>query len=84
MNVLIVAISSDAGKSFDKGAFLFAALSHFGLFFSQWVEILYKEPKAAVITNGVMSPFYGPSRGTCRGCSWSPLLFIIFSTFFFS
>ena len=44
----------------------------------RWVKILYKEPKAAVITNGIISPFFGLSRGTHQGYSLSPLLFIIF------
>lgn len=80
--VPIAAISLDAEKAFDKveWGFLFSALSHFGFGpgFSQWVKILYKEPKAAVITNGVISPFFRLSRGTRQGCSLSPLLFIIF------
>lgn len=81
-DVPIAAISLDAEKAFDKveWGFLFTALSHFGFgsSFSQWVKILYKEPKAAVITNGVISPFFCLSRGTRQGCSLSPLLFIIF------
>lgn len=36
--------------------FLLSALSHFGFDpgFSQWVKILYKEPKAAEVTNGII------------------------------
>lgn len=80
-NVPIAATSLDAEKAFDEveWSFLFSALSHFGFgpYFSQWAKTLYKEPKAAVITNGVISPIFGLSRGTCQGCSLSPLLFII-------
>ncbi|MCI4381688.1 hypothetical protein PGIGA_G00254930, partial [Pangasianodon gigas] len=81
-NTPITAISLDAEKAFDKveWQFLFETLSHFGFGqnFISWVQILYKEPKAAVITNGVVSPFFNLSRGTRQGCSLSPLLFIIF------
>ena len=40
--------------------------------------MLYKEPRAAVMTNGIISPFFSLTRGTCQGCSLSPLFFIIF------
>lgn len=40
--------------------------------------MFYNEPKAAVITRGLMSPFFRLSRGTRQGCSLSPLLLIIF------
>lgn len=80
-NVPIAATSLDAEKAFDEveWSFLFSALSHFGFgpYFSQWAKTLYKEPKAAVITNGVISPIFSLSRGTRQGCSLSPLLFII-------
>lgn len=81
-NVPIAAISLDAEKAFDKveWGFIFSALSHFGFgpCFSQWVKIIYKEPKAAVLTNGAISPFFCLSRGARLGCPLSPLLFILF------
>ena len=73
-----VALSLDAEKAFDhvQWEFLFASLSHFGFgeTFTNWIKTLYKQPKAAVMTNGVISPL---SRGTRQGCALSPLLFNI-------
>ena len=57
-DVPIAAISLDAEKAFDRveWGFLFSTLTHlgFGPCFSRWVKILYKEPEAAVITNGII------------------------------
>lgn len=81
-NEQVAAISLDAEKVFDKVKwdFLLLALSNFGFgpHFTKWVKILYKEPKATEITNGIISPFFDLSRGTSQGCSLSPLLFNIF------
>lgn len=77
----MVALSLDAEKAFDRvqWEFLFAALSHFGFgqTFISWIKILYKSPKAAVITNGLISPLFNLTRGTRQGCPLSPLLFSI-------
>ena len=77
----VVGLSLDAEKAFDRvqWEFLFAALSHFGFgqTFISWIKTLYKSPKAAVITNGIISPLFNLTRGTRQGCSLSPLLFNI-------
>ncbi|KAF7653626.1 hypothetical protein LDENG_00080770 [Lucifuga dentata] len=79
----VAAISLDAEKAFDRveWRFLTTALSSFGFdsVFKLWISIPYKNPKAAVIVNGVISPFFNVLRGTHQGCPLSPLLF----TFFF-
>jgi len=43
----------------------------------KWVKILYSNPKAAVITNGITSSFFNLSRSTRQGCPLSPLLFTL-------
>lgn len=57
-----VAISLDAEKAFDRVEwdFLFSAMSNFGFGegFRSWVSLLYQNPKAAVITIGMTSPFF--------------------------
>ncbi len=50
----------------------------FGSNFRTWIQILYKNPKAAVMTNCIISPFFNILRSTRPGCSISPLLFTIF------
>ena len=77
----IAALSLDAEKAFDRveWGFLMAALSKFkfGPGLCHWIRVLYSNPRAAVLTNGVISNFFGLSRGTRQGCSLSPLLFTI-------
>ncbi len=81
-SISVTAISLDAERAFDKveWQFLFSTLSHFGFNsnFIKWVKMLYKEPTAAVMTNGMVPPFFNLTRGTRQGCSLRPLLFIIF------
>lgn len=78
----IVAFSLDAEKAFDKVefAFLFHTLEKFGFgpSFMQWLQLVYTEPMATVITNGVMSPSFKLSRGTRQGSPLSPLIFAFF------
>lgn len=77
----VLALSLDAAKAFNRvqWEFLFAALSHFGFGtnFIKWIKTIYKNPKAAVITNGVISPPFDLTRATRQGCALSPLLFNI-------
>lgn len=78
----VSAIYLDAQKAFDRveWAFLFAVLSEFGFGegFRKWIKVLYSCPRAAVFTDGIISPFFNISRLTRQGCSLSPLLFTIF------
>lgn len=64
----ISAISLDAQKASDRvdWDFMFTALSKFGFGdgFCRWVRLLYLSPKAAVFTNGILSPFFNISRST--------------------
>ncbi len=76
-----VLISLDAYKAFDRVEYnyLFAALRKFG--FGQkvcsWVNLLYSNPQASVLTNNLISDYFPIFRGTRQGCSLSPLLFNI-------
>ena len=77
----VAAISLDAEKAFDRveWGFLHSALSRFGFGtgFDRWIKIMYSNPKAAVMTNGLTSSFFNLSRGTRQGCPLSPLLFTV-------
>lgn len=79
--VPIAAFSLDAEKAFDRveWKFLMLALSKFGFgpHFCKWVKILYANPRAAVLTNEIISHFFCLSRGTRQGCALSPSLFTI-------
>lgn len=78
----VAAFSLDAEKAFDwvEWGFLMPALLRFGMGpgFCRWVKTIYSSPRAAVLTNGLVSDFFHLSRGTRQGCSLSPLLFMIF------
>ncbi|KAA8577602.1 hypothetical protein FQN60_016834, partial [Etheostoma spectabile] len=42
-----------------------------------WIEILYKDPQAAVRTNGLISSYFTLGRGTRQGSALSPGLFCL-------
>lgn len=76
-NAPIIATCLDGEKAFNRMelGFLSAVLSNFGFdhIFKTWVSLSYKNPRAAVMTNGMTSLFFTISRGTHQGCPLSPL-----------
>lgn len=72
-------ISLDAEKVFDrvKWSYLFFTLDQFSLGdnFVRWLRVLYTQPMAAVLTNGLRSANFVVQRGSRQGCPLSPLLF---------
>lgn len=69
----IAAFSLDAQKAFDRVEWGF--LRHT---LGKWVNVIYSDPRATVITNGLTSPFFGLTCGTKQGDPLSPLLFTLF------
>ena len=74
-----LAISLDAKKAFDRveWEFLFSTLTQFGFAstFINWIKILYKDPRAALMTNGIISSLFDLTRGT--RVVYSPLYCLI-------
>ena len=72
-------LALDAEKAFDRveWSFLFSILNklNMGQNFVDWIKAIYKNPKAAVITNGTSSDFFALTRGTRQGCPLSSSLF---------
>lgn len=81
-NVPVAAFSLDAMKAFDRveWGYLIYTLQVFGFgpVFLKWVKVLYSAPRAAVLSNGIISPFFKLGRGTRQGDPLSPLLFTLF------
>lgn len=81
LNDPIAAISLDAEKAFDRieWRYMFHTLRAFGIgqTFMRWIEILYKDPEAAVQTNGLISSYFTLGRGTRQGSALSPGLFCL-------
>lgn len=75
------AISLDAEKAFDRleWRYMFHTLRAFGLgqIFLIWIDILYKDPQAAVRTNGLISSYFTLGRGTRQGSALLPGLFCL-------
>ena len=79
--VPLAAISLDAEKAFDRveWPYLLSTLECFGFpeKFISWVKLIYTNPSASVLTNGVMSTPFQLGRGTRQGDPASPLLFAL-------
>ncbi len=74
-------VSMDAEKAFDRiePNFLTCTLRamNFGDTFIQYIKTLFTDPKAQIVTNGVLSDAFSLSRGCRQGCPSSPGLFAI-------
>lgn len=76
-----VALLLDIEKAFDRveWEYLFLVLEHlgFGGVFLGLLRLIYKEPTAAVTTNGLTSPYFKVHRGTRQGDPAFPAIFAL-------
>lgn len=76
------AFSLDATKAFDREEWGYLTYTlqafGFGAGFIKWVMVLYSAQRAAVLKNGITSPFFNMGRGTRPGDPLSMLLFTLF------
>uniref|UniRef100_A0A8D0HFE3 Reverse transcriptase domain-containing protein n=1 Tax=Sphenodon punctatus TaxID=8508 RepID=A0A8D0HFE3_SPHPU len=74
-------ISLDAEKAFDlvEVKYLREVMKAMGIEgqFLQWIEVIYKSPRARLIMAGQTTEEFPLTRGTRQGCPLSPLLFNI-------
>jgi hypothetical protein len=79
--VPVAFISLDQEKAFDRVTykFLFQTLSayNFGPSLIRWIKTLYNNVCSSVIVNNHISDPITLERGVRRGCSLSPLLYIL-------
>ena len=50
---------------------------NFGTKFVSWINMIFKEAKTSILTNGFRSTYFKISRSMRQGCHVSPLLFIL-------
>ena len=71
----------DQEKAFDRVEWdwMFYVLRkfNFGEYFINWIKILYKNMKSAILTNGFLSPYFPITRGIRQGDSLSALLYVM-------
>ena len=76
-----VILMDDKEKAFDRveWPWLFHVLKKFGLgtYFINWIQIIYKNMKSAIVTNGYISPYFNISRGIRQGDPLSALLYVL-------
>lgn len=76
-----VVVLLDQQKAFDRveWQWLFKVLDkfNFGPNFKKWIEIMYKDMKSSILTNGFVSKCFPVKRGIRQGDSLSALLYII-------
>ena len=74
-------MTTDKEKAFDRveWRWLFYVLKKYGFgnYFINWILIMYKGMKSAIVTNGYISAYFNLSRGIRQGDSLSALLYII-------
>lgn len=74
-------ICIDQMKAFDRveHSYLFQVLKAFGFgpSFIGWIQLLYKNIKSAVMTNGFISDKFNVTRSVRQGCALSPLLYVL-------
>ena len=80
-NVDLAVISLDAEKAFDQveWPYLFKVLQKFNIGdrFINWIQLLYRNPCARILTNQSLSPRFNLNRETRQGCALSPMLFAL-------
>jgi exonuclease III len=76
-----VILMLDQEKAFDRVEWdwLYKVLSKFGFGknFVKWLNIMYKNMKSSILTNGYLSKYFSISRGIRQGDSLSALLYVI-------
>ena len=79
--MVLAVISLDAEKAFDQveWPYLFKVLQkcNIGDRFINWIQLLYRNPCARILTNQSLSPRFNLHRGTRQGCALSPVLFAL-------